>query len=85
MCVRTTAPACERVSAVAAQTVRSDTVLFAMVCVCQYNKNIIYRRVQGVCLHVWAGDGLCLEFVCSVNAKKGKKTHLKNVCVCVCV
>lgn len=49
-----------RVSAVAAQTVRSDTVLFGM-CVCQGNKNIIYRRVQGVCLRVWAGDGLCLR------------------------
>lgn len=48
------------------------------VCVCQYNKNIIYRRVQGVCLRTWAGDGLCLEFyfvrvcVCA-NAKKAKK------------
>lgn len=39
------------------------------VCACvrarQCNKNIIYRRVQGVCLRTWAGDGLCLEFMCA--------------------
>lgn len=57
---------------------------------CRYNKNIIHRRVQGVCLCMWAGDGLCLEFmfVCvffflPANAKKGKKKKLRNTCVCV--
>ena len=54
---------CVCVWTTAAQTVRSDTVLFATVRVCHYNKNIIYRRVQGVCLCVWARGGLCLEFV----------------------
>lgn len=48
-----------------------------------------------MCVCMWAGDGLCLEFVCffffSVNAKKGKEIHLKNMyvcvhaCVCVCI
>lgn len=44
-----------------------------------------------MCLCMWAGDGLCLEFVrvCvfffSVNAKKGKNTFKEYMCVCVCV
>lgn len=55
------------------------------VCVCQYNKNIIYRRVQGVCLSMWAGDGLCLQvcvvwFFFSLKAKKAKKIHSVFVC-----
>jgi len=70
-----------------------EVILFYLrryVCVCRYNKNIIHRRVQGVCLCMWAGDGLCLEFmfVCvffflPANAKKGKKKKLRNTCVCV--